>query len=119
MKLDKAIIELGIMAEKKMQDAETEEEYAFLFGHVNMAAALAQAIHHTEGAIHISMDYEDAHKSYQEAKAEHEEDEEECPFKQISMEELFPLLFEALKSATEKKSTPKKPSTTKKSTKKE
>lgn len=108
MTLEETIIKLGIMAEEKMQNAKTEEEYAFLFGHVNMAAALGHAIAHKSGAVHISMDYKSALNAYKESKKENETDEED-EYEQISMEELFPILFEALKTASKKKNTPKKP----------
>lgn len=119
------IIKLGLMAESRMENATDSEEYAFLFGNINMAAALASALHHAEKnngtTAPISLDYEDALNAYKEAKQEAEEIEEaeECPFKQMDLEELFPLLFEALKAISKKKTTPKKSSTKKPSSKKE
>lgn len=117
--LEQAIIHLGMLAEEKMEDATSSEEYAFLLGNLNIAAALSKAMHDGKCQIHISMEYEQAKKAYLAAKRETEakEQEEECH--QISMEELFPKLFKALKTVFEEETQPKKPSTTKKSTKKE
>lgn len=114
--LTEAIIRIGQMAEKHMLDAENAEEYAFLFGNLNLASSLAHAIANGKHEIHISLEYDTAMKAYTEAKKQAEEIEEE--FHQISMDELFPKLFKALKSVFEEEK-PKKPTTNKKSNKKE
>lgn len=114
--LEDAIIKLGQMAEKRMETAETHEECAFLFGNLNLAAALAAALSSNKPEIHISLDYKTAWKSYYSAKKQAEEFKKE--YHQISMEELFPKLFKALKSVFEEEST-EKPTKPKKPTKKE
>lgn len=119
--LANAITQLGIMAEDKMKDATSSEEYAFLFGNLNLAAALSTAIARNNGEIHISLEYEKALNSYKQAQKHlktHKDTEEE--YHQISMEEFFPKLFKALKTVFEEETqNTQKPSTTKKSTKKE
>ena len=110
-----AVIRIGKMAEERMSDVETSEEYAFLLGHVNVAAAIAHGAHNN-GITKVNLDYNKAKKAYQEANAEAEVEEE---WHQISMEELFPAFLEALKSTAEKHKATKKATTTKKSTKKE
>lgn len=116
-----AIRTIGQIAEYNMENAESEEEWAFLFGHVNMAAALLSAMQNADGPIvkcEISMDYEHACKAYKAAKELFEDDDDEDAPHQISMEELFPELFKTIKQIVKeasqeskpKKTTPKKPS---------
>lgn len=117
--LEQAIIHLGSLAEEKMENATTAEEYAFLLGNLNIAAALTKALHDSKCQVHISMNYKNAKKAYQSAKREYEEEQAQ-EYHQTSMDELFPKLFETLKAVFEEKTQKhKKPSTNKKSNKKE
>lgn len=118
-----AIQTIGQMAENKMENAENEKEWAFLFGHVNMAASLLTAIENANGPIvncGISMNYEHAREAYKATKEcfEENDDDDEDTSHQVSMEELFPELFKTIKhivkeitqESDSKKTTPKKPS---------
>lgn len=116
--LEEMIVKIGTTAEEKMESATTAEEYAFLFGNLNVAAALASAINRSSKTIHLSLDYGKALTAYKASKKEAEEAKKE--YHQISLDELFPKLFKALKAVLEEdeKEEPKKP-ITKKPTKKE
>ena len=108
-----AIETIGQMAEDALSNAKSKEEYAFLFGHVNMAAALTYAVHHADEdsnivKCEISLDYDNALNKYNQARKEHYE------ANQMHLEELFPELFKALDEIKAKlfkeKTTPKKKS---------
>ena len=88
------ITQIGIYAEKKMQNTSPDTpQHAFLFGHLNMAAALTSAIIKNKNEIEIGVDYKVSLKAYQEAKKENKENKENKP---QNVEELLPELLKLL-----------------------
>lgn len=97
--LIRVLYQIGNRAEEKMKTTKTDEEYAFLFGNLNTIAALTAGILGAKNAqennvsIQMYWNYKDALKMYKEAKAENDEKTTH----QMSMEELFPGIFETIK----------------------
>lgn len=117
---EEAIAHIGRLAEAKMETATSSEECAFLLGNLNTAAAIAKSLCDGRHQIHITMEYDRAKKAYANMRSQREAEEKAQECHQISMDELFPKLFKALKAVFEEETqSTKKPSTTKKSTKKE
>ena len=107
--IEDLIQQIGEIAEKNMEKADSQEEQAFLLGHVNFSASLLYALRHAQQTgikrMSISLDYEEVLKEYLKSKAKQEEPEET---EQISMAELFPKLFAMLLAENKKPSKPKK-----------
>lgn len=94
------IVEIGKAAEAQMEKAETKEDYAFLLGHVNMAAAISHGILNSKSntqVIEINFNFKEAKQAYEEAK------EQEQEYHQMSLDELFPELMKLLKQINDKK----------------
>lgn len=94
------IIEIGKAAEAQMEKAETKEDYAFLLGHVNMAAAISSGILNSKSnarVIQINFNFKEAKQAYEEAKEQTQE------YHQMSLDELFPELMKLLKQINDKK----------------
>ena len=94
------IVEIGKAAEAQMEKAETKEDYAFLLGHVNMAAAISHGILNSKSntqVIEINFNFKEAKQAYEEAKEQTQE------YHQMSLDELFPELMKLLKQINDKK----------------
>lgn len=114
--IQKIIVEIGSMAEDRIKTAETAEEKAFLFGHVNLAAALTSAIVKDNGTVKISLDYKNAFKAYKHAQEIYKEKtaKEETLEGQMDIDDIIPGLLDSLKEIKEilseqNKTTKKKP----------
>lgn len=101
--IQRIIVEIGRMAEDRIKTAETAEEKAFLFGHVNLAATLTSAIFKDNGTVKISLDYKNAFKAYKAAQEEHKEkiEKEETLEGQMDMDDIIPGLLNSLKEIKE------------------
>lgn len=94
------IVEIGKAAEAQLEKAETKEEYAFLLGHINMAAAISHGILNSKSntqVIEINFNFKEAKQAYEEAKEQTQE------YHQMSLDELFPELMKLLKQINDKK----------------
>lgn len=110
------VVQIGKMAEKRMEDAETAEEYAFLFGHLNLAACILNAQHRNDDVVRISLTYDSARKAYESSKKKIEEKtaEEEILEGQMDMDDIVSGIFDSLKEIKKRltesnKTTKKKP----------
>lgn len=92
--LQEIVVKIGKIAEEKLKTAKTNEEHAFLFGHVTFAAALAYGL--TKGKIEINFDYKESKKTYNKAQQIYDNLQNK-KVHQIDMDELFPELFKLLK----------------------
>ena len=97
------VVQIGKMAEERMEDAETAEEYAFLFGHLNLAACILNAQHRNDGVIKISLTYDSARKAYESSKKKVEEKttKEETLEGQMDIDDIIPGLLDSLKEIKE------------------
>lgn len=98
--LEEILTKLGSIAEEKMQKTEDEEQYAFLFGHVNVAAALVAGLQNN--VININFNYEESKKAYENTKKVYKSISKKIH--QIDMDELFPELLKLLKTIKDKDS---------------
>lgn len=88
--LKEVIATIGRLAEKKLPKAKTEAEYAFLLGHINMAAAISYACAMHDNQIEINLNYDGCKKAYEAVNKKEE------TIHQISLEELLPEIFAAI-----------------------
>ena len=88
--LKEVIATIGELAEKKLPKAKTEAEYAFLLGHINMAAAISYGCAINNNQIEINLNYDGCKKAYKAANKKEE------TFHQISLEEILPEIFAAI-----------------------
>lgn len=119
--LNNTLAHIAKSAEKQMEETKNPEEYAFLFGHVNLACALGTCLNEVTnniGQMTIDYNYKRTLKNYKDTKAEFEKENEK--FHQLSFKELFPELFEMFKEVaktisnkTEPKKKPSKQNTKK------
>ena len=106
--IDDVIYKIGSTAEKLISKCETDEERAFLLGHVNMAASLLEGLQDDKkdlSRVRISFNYNTVKDMYEEAKTSIEDDDEE--YHQITIEEF---LKEILNKLNDSKQTKKKSS---------
>ncbi len=79
------LYKIGKTAEALLENCETEEEKAFLLGHINATAAVLASKHHN-GHCAISFEYKDVKKAYEISNTKEDDDEK---YHQISIEEFL------------------------------
>lgn len=92
------LVSIGDEAEQRMKKTNDPEQKAFLFGHLNLAAAVSAALASKKSTkcIELNLNYKNSLKAYNAAKADAEKLKDILK-DQISIEDILPELIEMLK----------------------